>query len=182
MTAGRVTPAAVVTTAGVTGADATATNGAPADRANDDSDSDASAADGGRTSGGGTAGLLNPAILDAVSARLAAGGPTPARGARQTTRRGTRNPQGPGSLVSAAAVRTGTPRSAGPTTGTDPGRRGATGVAKPRRSAAETVRLAAEIQAERPDATDAEIAATLGITQRRLRDARREAGPDVQLL
>jgi hypothetical protein len=48
---------------------------------------------------------------------------------------------------------------------------------KERRSAAETVALANRIKAERPQLTEAEIAAELGISASRWRTVRREAAP-----
>ncbi len=51
----------------------------------------------------------------------------------------------------------------------------ASGRARPRRSPAETVELAERIRARRPDATDDDLAAELGITTARLRAVRREA-------
>jgi hypothetical protein len=51
----------------------------------------------------------------------------------------------------------------------------ASGKARPRRSPAETVELAEQIRARRPDATDDDLAAELGITTGRLRAVRREA-------
>ena len=46
---------------------------------------------------------------------------------------------------------------------------------RPRRSVTETVTLAERIRAARPDATEADVAAELGISTSRLRSARREA-------
>jgi hypothetical protein len=48
---------------------------------------------------------------------------------------------------------------------------------KPRRTPAETVALAAQIKAARPDLSETQIAAELGISPSRWRSIRREAGP-----
>jgi hypothetical protein len=48
-------------------------------------------------------------------------------------------------------------------------------VTKPRRTPAETVALAAQIKADRPDLSEAELAAELGISPSRWRSIRREA-------
>jgi hypothetical protein len=118
-----------------------------------------------------------------------------ARVTASTARRSATTP--PGSLVSSAAERTGMtgavrpdPAPAPDAPRTAPARSrttkagakatpaGAKAVggesARPRRSAAETAGLAARIKAARPDATDDDIAAELGISTARLRAVRRE--------
>ena len=82
-----------------------------------------------------------------------------------------------------AARRTPAPRAATGTTtarGAAKGRTAKTAgaggtAARPRRSATETVALAARLKADRPTATEAEIAAKLGISPARLRTVQREA-------
>jgi hypothetical protein len=134
---------------------------------------------------GARAGRLAPEVLDAVAARLTAGRPVDPDGDGTTAagRAGRRLAARPGtfaeSLVSSAAKRTGTRGEARtahagdpPDGDAEPGSRRAS--TRPRRSAAETLALAAQIKAERPEATDAEIASRLNITPRRLREVRRE--------
>lgn len=79
--------------------------------------------------------------------------PRPARRSGSTAARGTQPAPGGGS-------RTGQRPGAAP---------------RPRRPVAETAALAARMAADRPDATDAELADALGITTARLRAVRREA-------
>jgi hypothetical protein len=98
--------------------------------------------------------------------------PTPARAGSSPRRAAGASKAGATPRTAGTAERTaGSKRTAGST----PAAGATRAPAKPRRTAAETVSLAARIQADRPDATDAELAAELGISTSRLRTVRREA-------
>ncbi|MEU4214400.1 DUF2637 domain-containing protein [Actinoplanes sp. NPDC026623] len=98
--------------------------------------------------------------LTRQTARVAA----PAQVTRQTPRQA-----GPG-RVAAGATGAKTPKGRAPASGA------AKPAAKTRRTPAETIEAAAEIKSRRPEITEAELAAELGISASRWRTIRREAG------
>jgi hypothetical protein len=55
-----------------------------------------------------------------------------------------------------------------------------TATVRPRRPVAETAKLAAQMEAEKPHMTPDDIAAVLGITTQRLRRIKREVGPELE--
>lgn len=57
-----------------------------------------------------------------------------------------------------------------------------TATVRPRRPVAETAKLAAQMEAEKPHMTPDDIAAVLGITTQRLRRIKREVGPELELV
>jgi hypothetical protein len=74
-----------------------------------------------------------------------------------------------------------TARTSGAATGPAKKGEGAARTGKSRRTPAETVALAARIKADRPDVTEAELAAALGISASRWRTVRREAAQSEDL-
>jgi hypothetical protein len=70
-------------------------------------------------------------------------------------------------------------RKATPAKQTNPIARG-TATVRPRRPVAETAKLAAQMEAEKPHLTPDDIAAHLGITTQRLRRIKREIGPELE--
>jgi hypothetical protein len=70
-------------------------------------------------------------------------------------------------------------RKATPAKQTSPTARG-TATVRPRRPVAETAKLAAQMEAEKPHLTPDDIAAHLGITTQRLRRIKREIGPELE--
>ena len=108
----------------------------------------------------------------------AAPAPTPRRAAApRTTAAGTTSPRRAATRSAASGTGAGTTTARGAAKGRAAKTAGGAGgtAARPRRSAAQTVALAARLKADRPAATEAEIAAELGISPARLRTVQREA-------
>lgn len=129
----------------------------------------ARAAGGARANTGGTGGTGGTK----ASAAGAEGGDTGRPAARKATKaaKPARAPQATGATGRAATAGTSGPGD--PAGGNGNGRPAAP--PRPRRSVAETAALAAEIEASRPEASDADVASELGISTARLRAVRRQA-------
>jgi hypothetical protein len=104
---------------------------------------------------------FNPTVARQVSPAPRQRAATPAKKAKA----GPAAKAGAAKAAGTGVAASGTGRGRTPGSGSTP---------KPRRSAAENAARAAGIQAERPDVTDAEVAAELGISVARLRTVRRE--------